>query len=270
MTTVTGTWRLPDGTPATGWLTLTPRRYVDDVGDIVLPAPATVALDAQGAAAVDLGEWPGAVLWTLVEPDGATMVVALEGTPATTVDVATLVPADTVAAVWAVAGGQGPPGPQGPQGPAGAKGDTGATGATGATGPQGPAGAKGDTGATGPQGPAGATLTLTNLSLTSQIITGPGFYASAQEIKVSRYGAMVTLTVRNLASGTGAGIAGTVDVVQLPAAYQPDWNVYADATQTGGYAIVRASSSSTTPGMVQMVDGSVNQSFSIAWTTSHP
>jgi hypothetical protein len=80
----------------------------------------------------------------------------------------------------------------------------------------------------------------------------------------------VTLTVRNLASGTGAGISGTIDVVQLPPAYQPDWNIYVDAAQTGGYAIVRAATSSTAPGMVQMVDGSVNQSFSLAWTTSQP
>ena len=80
-----------------------------------------------------------------------------------------------------VDGNTGPTGPQGNTGPTGVAGPTGATGpqgrtgATGVAGPTGATGPAGSNGATGPTGPAFTTLTISEVTGTSQTLSSANY-----------------------------------------------------------------------------------------------
>ncbi|MGW3511170.1 hypothetical protein [Streptomyces sp. NPDC000994] len=166
--TVTGRYLTPDGRPLSGrviWrapLLVFPAPY-----DVILGAPVTATLDAQGRFEVELPatDAPG------MNPTGWAYTVAeqLDGIPAgrsyqvllpaekPRVDIADIAPTDpTTPNYVAVKGDTGPQGEQGERGPQGTPGEPGAPGTAGARGEQGPPGTPGAPGEQGPQGERGA------------------------------------------------------------------------------------------------------------------
>lgn len=144
LVTVTGTYKQPDGSPASGYVLFTPApQIVADTSNDTLMVADTIstALDISGSFSVQLASTTD----TNLSPNGWTYVVqeGIDGVAMRTynVDIADPGPVNLfdLAPVPKVLGGlRLIPGPQGPAGAAGGTGPQGPTGPTGPTGPAGP------------------------------------------------------------------------------------------------------------------------------------
>lgn len=166
--TLTGSRYLPDGTPDSGTVSLTPEpntltssstgAIIDGTATARLAADGTFSLTVLATDAVGVipSGWTYQLLLDLASGTDAYPISLPAAAP--NVRLADIAPTAPAAGQYVVV--SGPPGPVGPAGQTGAQGPAGSTGPQGPAGVTGPAGPKGDTGptgATGPQGPTGLT-----------------------------------------------------------------------------------------------------------------